>query len=121
MTVVIIGSGNLQRPGLSHMSKEFEEEFFFPRCEFHFASNGSLVWMRFQDIEAHSSYEGQILWRVIFSGSGIVFVENYVQRPMAVIFDTPMCPYCFHQFLGRHSLGQDHIIGGDLRISLGGL
>ncbi len=39
------------------MSKEFEEEFFLPGCEFHFAGDGSVIWMGSQDVESHSSYE----------------------------------------------------------------
>ncbi len=31
------------KAGLSHMNKEFEEEFFFPTGEFHFACHGAVV------------------------------------------------------------------------------
>ena len=44
--------------GLSHMSKEFEEEFFSPRCEVHFACNGLVVGMSSQDIEGDPSQDG---------------------------------------------------------------
>ena len=40
------------------MSKEFEEEFFSPRCEVHFACNGLVVGMSSQDIEGDASQDG---------------------------------------------------------------
>jgi hypothetical protein len=69
------------------MSKEFEEEFFLRRGEFHFARERSLIRMRPQDAERHPPDNGEILRRVVLARSGVVLVEDHVERPMEVVFD----------------------------------
>src|SRR5713101_5619066 len=49
------------RAGLSHMSKEFEEELLLPCGEFHFASYGSIIGMSLQDVERDAANDGKIL------------------------------------------------------------
>ena len=77
-------------PGLSHMSKELEEEVFAPRSELHFSGEGSSVGMGSQYVEGDASNDGKVLWSIILAGSRIVLVEDNVERPMEVIFDPPM-------------------------------
>ena len=59
------------------MSKEFEEEFFSPCCEVHFACNRFVVGMSSHDVECDASQEGEVLGSVILARSGVVFVEAW--------------------------------------------
>src|SRR5208283_4588997 len=68
--------------GLSHMSKEFEEELFAPSGEFHFSCDGAFVWVGVQDVDSHSSDDGEVLWRVVLARSRVILVEDHVERPM---------------------------------------
>src|SRR5262245_58872518 len=43
--------------GLSHMSKELEEEGLAPSGEFHFSGNGLVRRVVAQDVESHSPYD----------------------------------------------------------------
>src|SRR5208282_4365280 len=62
--------------GLSHMSKEFEEELFAPSGEFHFSCDGAFVWVGVQDVDSHSSDDGEVLWRVVLARSRVILVED---------------------------------------------
>ena len=76
--------------GLSQMSKEVEEELLFPSSEVHFSPDRSFIGVCPQDVDRDSAYDGKILWPVIFAGPGIIFVEDYVEWPMELIFDAPV-------------------------------
>jgi hypothetical protein len=69
-------------PGLSHMSKEFVEELFAPSGELRFSGEGAGVWVGAQDVEGHTPDDGEVLRPIIFTGSGVVLVEDDVERPM---------------------------------------
>ena len=101
------------------MSKEFEEEVFAPYSELHFAGDGSFVGVSLQDIESHAPDEGQVLGSMVFTGSGIIFMEDDIESSMKMIFDAPMCPHRFHHDFRRHRPGQHGIMdeGGDLAIA----
>ena len=85
------------------MSKELEEEVSLPDREFHFPRWRSLIWVGFQDVERHSSYEREILWRMVLSRPGVVFIEDDVERPMYVVLYAPMLSDDFHQLARRLS------------------
>src|SRR5215831_13236519 len=96
--------------GLSQMSKEVEEELLFPSSEVHFSPERSIIGVRPQDVDRDSADDGKILWPVIFTGSGIIFVEDYVEWPMELIFDAPVRAGDLEHALGRQRFGQDHVI-----------
>jgi hypothetical protein len=52
--------GAARAAGLSHMSKELEEEVFSPSCEVHFAGDGFVVGMGAQDVEGDASEDGEV-------------------------------------------------------------
>src|SRR5262249_20897007 len=96
--------------GLSQMSKEVEEELLFPSSEVHFSPERSIIGVRPQDVDRDSADDGKILWPVIFTGSGIIFVEDYVEWPMELIFDAPVRAGDLEHALGRQRFGQDHVM-----------
>src|SRR5712691_922473 len=98
------------RAGLSHMSKEFEEELLLPCGEFHFASYGSIIGMSLQDVERDAAHDGKILWPVILARSGIILVEDNVEPPVQLVFYAPMRARDFERASGRQPLGQDHVV-----------
>ncbi len=71
------------------MSKEFVEEFFAPSGELHFAGGRSRVWVDAQDVEGLAPDDGDILWSIILARSRVVFVEDDIERPVQMVFDTP--------------------------------
>ena len=84
------------------MSKEFEEELFLPCGEFHFARDRAFVRVGSQDVEGHASEDGKVLRRVVFTGSGVVFVEDDVERPVKIVLDAP---------IGSHGLSWTPLVG----------
>src|SRR5258708_14131718 len=91
--------------GLSQMSKELEEEFLLPSCKLHFSTDRSIIRVCSQDVDGDAAQDGKILWPIILAGSGIVFVEDDVERPVQLIFDAPMRPPDFEHAFGRQAFG----------------
>ena len=94
------------------MSKEFEEELSLPSCEFHFAPDGPIEGVGAQDIECDATNHGEILWREVLAGSGVVFVEDDVELPMEIILDAPMSARDFEHAVRWEALGERDIAGG---------
>ena len=79
------------------MSKEFEEEVFAPCGEFHFSGGGSVFGVGSQDVESDSTQDGKVLWGEILAGSGVVLVEDDVERPVKLVLDAPIGSHCFEK------------------------
>lgn len=94
------------------MSKEAEEESFAPSSHVHFASDGSFIWVSAKDIEGDASEDGKVLGGIVFTRSGLIFVEADVELPMEVIFDAPMGTGDFKQPFWGQQRGQGDIAGG---------
>jgi len=105
------------------MSKEFIEELLAPCCKLHFATDRSIIGVGLQDVDRDSAQNGKILRSVVFAGSGIIFVEDYIQWPVQLIFYAPMRARHFEHALRRQPLGQDDIVHAlcqlALRVALG--
>src|SRR5262249_57223179 len=97
------------RAGLSHMSKELEEEWFAPCSKPHFPGNGLVSGMTPQDIEGNSTNDRKILWSVILARPSVVFVEDNIELPMQVIFHTPVSTRDFKNPGGRQTPGQGNV------------
>ena len=91
-------------PGLSQISKEFEEEFLLPSCELHFATDGSIIGVGAQDVDGDAADDGKILWPIILAGAGVVFAEDNVEPPVQLIFHAPMPARHFEQTSGVRRL-----------------
>ena len=96
------------------MSKEFEEEFFAPICTPHFACERLVERVCIQDVVCEASDDGEIFRGVVFAGSGIVFVENHIERPMELVFDAPMGADDCRKLGWREQLGEGDIARGGL-------
>ena len=108
-----------RRPGLSHMSKEVEEELFTPRGELHFSCWRAFIWMGGQYIERDAADDRQILWRVVLSRSGVVFMKDDIERPVTIIFDAPVQSDGLQQLSRRQTLGQGDIMDHCRRLAAG--
>jgi len=104
-----------QSPGLSHVSKEFIEEFFAPCSELHFAGEGPIVGVSAQNIGRHSPDSGEILRSIVLAGSCVVFVEDDVEGPVQMIFHAPVRAIDFQHALGRKLLGEGDIVRASAR------
>ena len=91
------------------MSKEFEEEVFSPSCSAHFACDGSVSWVRSQDVEGEASDDGEVFGSVVLAGPGIVFVEDHVEGPMELVFYGPMGAHDGGKLARREGFGQSDI------------
>src|SRR5208337_471742 len=108
---LVRGSSNPGRgAGLSHMSKEFVEEFFAPSGELHFAGGRSRVWVDAQDVEGLAPDDGDILWSTILARSRVVFVEDDIERPVQMVFYAPMGSIDLQHALGREPFGEGDIV-----------
>src|SRR3990172_6907504 len=110
-------SGPVRRAGLSHMSKELEEELFAPSSELHFSGGGAFIRMRIKDIQRHPADERQVLRRMVLAASGVVFMEHHIEWPMQVVFHTPMLPNDFQNPARRHALGQGNVVDRGLALA----
>ena len=73
--------------------------------------------MSTQDVECHSPDDGKILWAVILSRSGVVLVEDDVEGPMKVVFDTPMGARHLEHSARQETLGERHVAGGGFALA----
>jgi hypothetical protein len=101
------------------MSKEFEEEVFSPSSEFHFAGGGSWVGMGFEDVEGHSADDGEVLRRIVLSGAGVVFVEDDVEGPVAVVLDAPVGRHCFETAPWGQRFGERGVVNARPDLAFG--
>ena len=99
------------------MNKEVEEELFTPGGELHFSCWRAFIWMGGQCVESDAADDRQILWGVVFSRSGVVFVKNDIERPVTIIFDAPVQSDGLQQPSRRQTLGQGDIMWGAARLS----
>src|SRR6266436_4452512 len=91
--------------GLSHVSKELEEEYCVESGAFHFSARRGVVGMSPENIEGKASNHGEVLWGVVLPGAGVVLVEDYVQGPMELIFHRPVGADHFEHLGGRQASG----------------
>src|SRR5271157_5194170 len=92
------------------MSKEFVEEIFVPGGELHLAGGRAGVGVGAQDVEGLSPDDGEVLWPVIFAGSGVVLMENDVERPVQIVFHAPMRALDLKHAFGREALGEGDVV-----------
>src|ERR1700742_4385467 len=85
------------RAGLSHMSKEFEEEVFAPLGTAHFAADRAVGRVHPQDVLGQPTDDCKVLGRVVLARARVVLVEYNVEDPVQLVLDAPM---------GTHNLGQ---------------
>jgi predicted transposase YbfD/YdcC len=97
--------------GLSHMSKEFEEEVLAPSCEVHLALDGPCIWMGAQDVERHASDDAEVGGGVVLATSRIVFVKHDVELAMQVVLDAPMRSDDVAEAFGGEFVRQRDIVG----------
>lgn len=97
-------------PGLSHISKEFEQELFSPSRALHFSGWGAFIRVRFKNIQRHSTDERQVLRRMVLATPGIVLMEHNVERPMQCRFPHSIRSDCFQNSPRRHAFGQRYIM-----------
>src|SRR5450631_3771391 len=102
------------------MSKEFEEELFFPSGELHLAGNGTIIGMGPQDVERNAAQDGKILWAVVLARSCIVLVEDDIELPVQLVFYAPVRARDFEHAAGREPFGQHDVVDslGQLAIGL---
>ena len=101
------------------MSKEVEEELFTPRGELHFSYWRAFTWMGGQYVERDAADDRQILWRVVLSRSGVVFMKDDIERPVTIIFDAPVQSDGLQQLSRRQTLGQGDIMDHCPRLAAG--
>src|SRR6186997_2279658 len=71
--------------GLSHMSKDFEEEVFAPRSATHFSANRVIGRMHSQDVLGKTADDGEVFRPVVFAGASGVLVEHNVEDPVQLV------------------------------------
>src|SRR3984957_13223694 len=107
------------RAGLSQMSKEFEEELFFPSGKLHLAGDGAIIGMRAQDVERNAAQDGKILWAVVLAGPRVVLVEDDIEPPVQLIFYAPVRTRDLEQTAGRKAFGQHDVVDGLGELAIG--
>ena len=75
--------------------------------------------MGFEDVEGHSADDGEVLRRIVLSGAGVVFVEDDVEGPVAVVLDAPVGSHCFETAPWGQRFGERGVVNARPDLAFG--
>jgi hypothetical protein len=102
------------------MAEDSQEEGVVPACALDFASEGCAIGVGSDDVECEPAQDGEVLGRMVLSGTIAILGEVDIEHPMKTVFDAPVAAGDVQQPLGGHILGQK-IVAYDRRVGLAGL
>src|ERR1700754_4352601 len=103
------------------MSKKVVKGICLPPFQVCFSGRRTRIGMSFQDVESHASNIGQVGGGMVLSGSGVVLMENNVERPMQIVLHAPLGPDGLHHLGWRHFARQGDIVNTVRSLALEGL